>query len=725
MKFYPAITSFATGEMSPVLYGRVDLAAYQTGAKELTNFIVLPQGGLINRPGTTVIFTGTYANGARLIPFVFSENVAYVLMYSIGGSVRVYNTEGIYLWQFTAYSYTEDQLKHIRWLQSADIIYIFHPNVQTQKISRYGENTWTYKLVDFENGPYQDANENRTGSIYTGDLRKLNMRITGSGTATYVESSEAFFSSSHVGLLFKIEFLVKPVSGNREFWRRYNGTAWVSDPIMFFGATTISSTGGAFGTIKIWRKRPDDSDFVEVFTRSSDSSFSFSYQENVEKYGTYFKIDWLQHGSDGYATYTIHWSSAGGIIARQARLTSYISTTRMLASAVVPAGEAEVTTDTGWSNDWQFGAFGGSLGYPSIGIFHQERLVLANSTSQRQTIWMSKSASWEDFGTTIPTEDTDSILVTLASKEVDDIVGLSSREDLVILTIGGEWVARTGKQSDIFTPSSILITPSTYHGAHSIAPLEIGSNIMFVQRHGRAVRGMGYSIDVDGYASSEISVLSAHLFDNASIVRWSYQQDPWSVIWIVLSSGEVLALTIQEEHKVTAWARCKFATPIIDVCCVPGNGQDEVFFLARNETQNTKLLKLNRRIDSGDDLKQEVFLDELTLPYTSSLECLEIEENANGSLQGRFKQVPRVSVRVYKTSGFHAGVVTENNKLVDQIKFDGQLSPEYLDTPFTGDVTISVPGGTSRQARVRIENREPYPITITGIYPTVDISGEK
>ena len=43
--------SFTSGEISPLLHARVDLARYMTGLAELKNFIVLPQGGVTRRPG--------------------------------------------------------------------------------------------------------------------------------------------------------------------------------------------------------------------------------------------------------------------------------------------------------------------------------------------------------------------------------------------------------------------------------------------------------------------------------------------------------------------------------------------------------------------------------------------------------------------------------------------------------------------------------------------------
>ena len=44
--------SFAGGEISPSLHGRVDSAAYGSWVKTARNFYVHPQGGASNRPGT-------------------------------------------------------------------------------------------------------------------------------------------------------------------------------------------------------------------------------------------------------------------------------------------------------------------------------------------------------------------------------------------------------------------------------------------------------------------------------------------------------------------------------------------------------------------------------------------------------------------------------------------------------------------------------------------------
>ena len=721
MKFYQPSVSFASGELTPVLAARVDLAAYAIGAKEITNFIVLPQGGLANRPGTRRLSSGSALYGARLIPFVFNAETSYCIVYKGGGEFDVYDSTGKWLNVYRGFNYSAAELSEIRTLQSADIMYIFHPNRPVQKLSRHAENDWRMEEVVFEGGPYQDMNTDRIGSpLFEGNLADIEMTITGN-TLT---SSVPYFTQAHVGLLFKLEFNIPADGGDFELEYTYDEEAppppTESEEFMPFGPLTIKTGGTWTGVVSIWRKYPEESVFTKIYERRSNNDYNIGYQDDVSLYGTLFKVQYSRDAGRGKVA--IEWSSGGGLIARQVRTVQLINNQTM---RVEPLDD--VDSDAGPSKDWAWGAFGSTLGYPSLGIFHQERLVLANSTSQRQTIWMSKSASWEDFGTSIPTEDTDAITMTLAAKRVDEITGLASRSDLLIFTVGGEWVAKAGRQTDVFTPSSIVITPSSYHGSHDIEPLDVGTFTLYVQRHGKVVRGMGYQLDIDGYQSNELSILSSHLFEGTKVERWAYQQEPWSVVWIVLESGDVLALTLQQEHQVTAWTRNRFKTPVQDVCSIPGDEQDEIFFLCATDGQpaSSNLVMLRHRADKEGEYTSATYLDENTSPYVSSFESMELEQNANGSLQGRHKQVPQVTLRVFRSGGFHAGVMTENSKELDQITFPLELSPRYRDDPYTGDIHLAFPGGAGREGRLRVENRSPRPLTLLGFYQIVELGEEQ
>ena len=75
-------TSFSGGELSPSLYGRVDLAKYHTGVALARNFYVDYRGGLSTRTGTK--FVGQVKDSStanRLIPFQFSTVQTYTLVF--------------------------------------------------------------------------------------------------------------------------------------------------------------------------------------------------------------------------------------------------------------------------------------------------------------------------------------------------------------------------------------------------------------------------------------------------------------------------------------------------------------------------------------------------------------------------------------------------------------------------------------------------------------------
>ena len=89
--------SFSSGELSPLLKGRTQMAQYSNGCETLTNMVVLPQGGVTKRPGTKFIReVKNSANTTRLIPFVVGSSQSYILEFG-NQYVRFYRDGGILL----------------------------------------------------------------------------------------------------------------------------------------------------------------------------------------------------------------------------------------------------------------------------------------------------------------------------------------------------------------------------------------------------------------------------------------------------------------------------------------------------------------------------------------------------------------------------------------------------------------------------------------------------
>ncbi len=58
--------------------------------------------------------------------------------------------------------YTTAQLFDLKFAQSADVMYVTHPEHEVEKLSRTGHTAWTLTDVDFTKGPMQDANTTDT-----------------------------------------------------------------------------------------------------------------------------------------------------------------------------------------------------------------------------------------------------------------------------------------------------------------------------------------------------------------------------------------------------------------------------------------------------------------------------------------------------------------------------------------------------------------------------------
>jgi hypothetical protein len=74
------LRSFAGGEITPELYGRLDLTKYQTGLSKSLNFRVLPHGPAARRPGFRFVNEAKASNTkVRLIPFAYSAEQTVLL----------------------------------------------------------------------------------------------------------------------------------------------------------------------------------------------------------------------------------------------------------------------------------------------------------------------------------------------------------------------------------------------------------------------------------------------------------------------------------------------------------------------------------------------------------------------------------------------------------------------------------------------------------------------
>jgi len=124
--------NFISGEISPLMEGRVDSARYQTGLSLCENFLPIRQGGLKRRPGTH--YAGNTKSDAQaiLVPFLTSTGTYYIFEFT---NLLVRFWEADYTLKMTGETvdslvtpYTLAQLPYVKFAVNKGVMWIVHPS---------------------------------------------------------------------------------------------------------------------------------------------------------------------------------------------------------------------------------------------------------------------------------------------------------------------------------------------------------------------------------------------------------------------------------------------------------------------------------------------------------------------------------------------------------------------------------------------------------------------
>jgi len=97
--------------------------------------------------------------------------------------------------------YLTAELFDIKFAQSADVMYITHPNHEVEKLSRTGHTSWTLADVDFTDGPYLD--DNITTTTLNPSSHTVGTGVTVVASATTGINGGSGFQSTDVGRLVR------------------------------------------------------------------------------------------------------------------------------------------------------------------------------------------------------------------------------------------------------------------------------------------------------------------------------------------------------------------------------------------------------------------------------------------------------------------------------------------------------------------------------------------
>ena len=229
--------------------------------------------------------------------------------------------------------------------------------------------------------------------------------------------------------------------------------------------------------------------------------------------------------------------------------------------------------DTQATYAWRIGEISAERGYPKKITIFKGRLVLASTESKPNTLWLSKSDSYHDFGPTNlmdnEVEDDCAIYMTMAATETNQIQWLAALRQLFVGTLGTEF--KIGNLGEVLTPSKATSEEVSQYGSTSIKPCKYANELVYVQQAERKIRTMYYDLSTDAYNSQDLSLFGEHLTYGgiAGIVQ---QVEPYSTLWAWLNDGKLRSISYDKSQEVCAWGRQVLGgtkVRVLSACCIP------------------------------------------------------------------------------------------------------------------------------------------------------------
>lgn len=435
-------------------------------------------------------------------------------------------------------------------------------------------------------------------------------------------------------------------------------------------------------------------------------------------------------------------------------------------------GESTTTSfvDDGYQPDYSdapieaYSPFGAAGDYPSRVTFWEQRLMFGGTINAPNAIYGSRTADFENMDFARPQRENDSIAMAITTGETNSIDAFLPMDKLLV-----------GTSDNIFSlhgPNDDLLVPSPppaakRHVGRGISlpkPIMVGEVGFYQPRIETGVRTIGYTFEIDGYRSSDVSIFAPHLFEQFRIIRWAYQPEPQSIIWALRDDYTVLAFTWEAEQQVWGWTEMDFGGDVLDLVCIPEGDESRVYLTIERQINGEAVRYVERMekvkwsdytttafvdcaksyeldapetvIQGLDHLEGEtvnvladgyfatatveggaITLNEaaskvvIGLPYSAVVETLPLPDEPKKKITGE------IYVELVDSFDVWAGRREDELELI-RTRAEGEIGPPIL---FSGLAEPARPDQVvDHEAAIIVKQSSPYPFTLTGLYYGVE-----
>jgi len=661
-----ALTSFVSGEFGNKLTGRTDFDKYQSAAKTMENFLVHPQGAATRRVGTQFIAeVKDSSKKTRLIPFEFSTTQTYILEFG-NNYIRFFKDKGQILSGGSAYEisspYLTAELFDIKFAQSADVMYITHPNHEVMKLSRTGHTAWTLAEVEFTDGPYLATNTTTTTLTPASASVGTGVNITASAVTGI--NGGAGFQTTDVGRIISFN------SGKAKITSRSSTTVVVctittaftnTNPTAAFNLGAFSDTTGHPSCVSFFEQR-----LVFAGTLDEPQTLFFSKAGDYENMTT-------GTNADDAMVYTIASNQVNAIRYMKAVRTLVVGTT---------GGEFTVSADG-----------------------TDASITPTNITIKRQSSFGSANVDAIPAGNAI-------LFLQKAKRKIRELQYNFDSDGYQApdLTILNETVTDTGinEMSYQQEPGSNIWCVRD-DGVLACLTYQRSENVIAWSRH---IFGGEFG---SGRAVCE---------SIASISGTLTEDEVWVIVKRTINGAtkRYVECFSDFDFDETDANDFKFLDSHLSYS---GSATTTLSGLAHLEGQTVSILAdgaahANKTVSSGAiTLDRSVTKACVGLSYDSILQTMRIEGGAaEGTSQGKTKRISKVVLRLFETVGVKVGPSLTNLELIP-FRTTSSLLSNPVDTLLSGDKEIEFNDDYNSDGFIFIKQDQPLPCSILAIYPTL------
>lgn len=589
--------SFNGGEVTPEFWGRIDDAKYQAGAARMRNFIVLPHGPAANRAGFAFVRAAKYGNKkCRVIPFSYSTTQAmaleigdqYVRFHTGSGTVLAgtpvaYNGATAYIvgdmvtsagtvyyckagttgnappnatyWYAQPATgeyeiptpYLEADLFKIHYVQSNDVLTLVHDGYAPMELRRQTSTTG-FGLPD---GTFWKTTAIAFGEPITAPTAP---------TVTVAGLTTAKYNYTYVVTSVGTDGIGESKASRRAFGvQKVITGATQANPCVITSVAHALAEGDVIYISAVGGMTQLNAKFYRVGTVLGANTFNLLNEDgtnvNSTAYGAYtaggtadcafIKGNLFETG----CTNTVAWTAVSGaahyrVYRLSGGLFGYIGQTS--GTSLV---DDNIEPDIAYCPPDYSTTFSAAGDYPAAVAYFEQRRCFAGTRNKPSSVWMTRSGTESDLGSSIPVRDDDSVQFRVAAREYNAIRHIAPLGSMVLLTNAAEWSVSSQSQ-DGFVPS---VKPQSYIGASDVQPVVVNNSLLYAAARGGHVRELAYSWQANGIVTGDLSIRAPHLFDHKTIVDMAFSKSPYPICWAVNDEGLLLGCTYLPEETIGAW----------------------------------------------------------------------------------------------------------------------------------------------------------------------------